>query len=143
MSRCCFFVPAVCLVLVGCGRPAASVSGTVTFDGKPLPGGTVLFHRSDGRVEHALISTEGKYSMEDAPLGKVRITVRAHGAVPPALPNSAVNPPTPPRELDPRPEDRRDSGYVPIPPRYLDPEKSGLTYTVSAGGQTHDIKLQP
>ena len=39
--------------------------------------------------------------------------------------------------------EKRDGKYVPIPPRYRDPEKSGLTYTVRAGSQTHDIELRP
>jgi hypothetical protein len=32
--------------------------------------------------------------------------------------------------------------YVPIPASYKDPEKSGLTYTVTGGTQTHDIELK-
>jgi hypothetical protein len=32
--------------------------------------------------------------------------------------------------------------YVPIPENYADPEKSGLTYTVTGGPQTHEIDLK-
>jgi hypothetical protein len=48
-----------------------------TFNGKPLPSGTVLFHTADGRVEHALIFEDGSYTVSDAPLGELRITVRS------------------------------------------------------------------
>jgi hypothetical protein len=119
------------------------VSGTVTLQGQRLPGGTVLFHGADGRVEHALISAEGEYTIADAPLGKVRITVQSHGAVPAPFP--ALGRPDRPAlpELAPRPEDRRDSKHLPIPERYKDADKSGLTCTVRAGSQTHHIELQP
>lgn len=32
-----------CLFAFGCGRPLVPVSGTVTFDGKPVTGGSVAF----------------------------------------------------------------------------------------------------
>lgn len=128
---------------VGCGSRPASVSGKVTFDGRPLPSGTVLFHGPDGRVAHALITAEGKYVIEDAPIGKVRISVESHGAAPAGLPSSGRNAPATPPELAPRPEDPRDSKAVSIPTRYLDPEKSGLGYEVRPGGQTHNIELRP
>src|SRR5262249_58581110 len=60
MSRFCLLSAACSLLLAGCGS-AASVSGTVTLKGQPLPSGTVLFHGADGRVEHALITEKGKY----------------------------------------------------------------------------------
>ena len=33
--------------------------------------------------------------------------------------------------------------YVRIPSRYADDKKSGLTYTVQPGAQTHDVELKP
>ena len=33
--------------------------------------------------------------------------------------------------------------YVPIPARYSDAGQSGLTYTIQAGPQTHDLELEP
>jgi hypothetical protein len=144
MSRLYLLIAALGLVLVGCGAPPkASVSGTVRFKGQPLPSGTVLFHGADGRVEHSLISAEGKYTIEDAPLGLARITVKSHGAAPPKVPLAGKEAPKMPPELAPRPEDLRDSNYVRIPGRYLNPDSSGLRYEVRPGSQAHDIELQP
>ena len=143
MSRFYLLVATLGLVVVGCETQKPSVSGTVRFQGQPLPSGTVHFHGADGRVEHSLISADGTYTVTNAPIGIVRITVQSHGAAPPKMPSSGGKAPTPPPEIAPRTEDRRDTKYVPIPPRYKDPEKSGLTYTVSAGAQTHNIELQP
>jgi len=131
------------LVAVGCAPPTASVSGTVTFKGQPLPSGTVLFHGADGRVEHSLIDGEGKYTVVNAPLGQVRITVQAHAAAPPGLPSKGGKPPAAPAELATSGKETRDGKFVAIPPRYLDPDRSRLTCTVSAGPQTHTIELHP
>lgn len=43
----------------------------------------------------------------------------------------------------PAPQARGDGTSVSIPSRYLEPDKSGLTYTVRAGKETHDNALQP
>jgi hypothetical protein len=131
------------LAMVGCESPRASVSGIVTFKGQPLPSGTVLLHGADGRVEHALITEDGRFTITNAPLGTVRITVQSHPAVPTGLPTRGGKPPAAPTELAPPAKEKHDNRSVPIPPRYLDPEKSGLTYTVRAGTQTHDIELKP
>jgi hypothetical protein len=106
-----------------------------------VPSGTVKFHRADGEVWYGSIHGEGQFTVDDAPLGPVRITVQTHDATP-RLPQSGVAPKQP-AELAPRKEDRRDARAVPIPARYREPEKSGLTYTVRGGSQTHDIDLKP
>jgi hypothetical protein len=127
-------------LVLGCGAPTASVSGTVIFKGDPLPSGTVLFHGSDGRIEHALIAEDGTYEIASAPLGEVRITVRSHAAAPAKMPFSGKPPAGETTQGNP---EKRDGKFVAIPPRYLDQEKSGLTYAVSPGLHTHDIELQP
>jgi hypothetical protein len=131
------------LAMVGCGAQPASVSGTVRFNGQTLPSGTVLFHGDGGRVEHGLIGEDGRFTIADAPLGLVRITVRSHSEQPAGMPTRGDKAPPAPAELATPVKDQRDSRYVRIPTRYLDPEKSGLTYTVRAGSQTHVIELRP
>jgi hypothetical protein len=131
------------LLAAGCGPSKASVSGMVTFQGRALPSGTVLFHGEDGRVEHALIGADGGYALADAPTGAVRITVQSHPAMPAGFPTSGEGPPPAPPELAAMTKDRHDGSRVAIPLRYLDPGQSGLTCTVRPGSQTHDIELQP
>jgi hypothetical protein len=128
---------------VGCGPQTPTVSGTVAFDGKPLPSGTVLFHGGDGRVEYSLITEGGRYSIANAPPGLVRITVRSHPAIPAGMPSSGQPPPGIPAASSTPAKEKRDGSHVAIPTRYLDPEKSGLRYTVRPGRQTHDIDLRP
>lgn len=131
------------LAAAGCGSPTAVVSGTVTFKGHPLPSGTILFHGSDGRVEHGLIGSNGVYTLTNAPPGPVRISVKSHPASPTGMPSRGGPPPAAPTDLSPAVKEQRDGKFVSIPARYLDPQRSGLTYTVRPGIQTHDINLLP
>jgi hypothetical protein len=117
------------------------VSGTVTFEGQPLPSGTVLFHAADGRVEHALIAEGGRYAITSTSLGPARITVRSHPTAPAGMPFSGTPPAAEAERTRPTPE-QHDGKYLVIPLRYLDPETSGLTYTMRDGTQTHNIVLQ-
>ena len=57
----------VCLLVVTClgcgpgGPEIASVEGTVTMDGKPLPDASVVFIPENGRPAGATTDSEGKY----------------------------------------------------------------------------------
>ena len=115
----------------------------MTYKGQPLPSGTVLFHSAEGRIEHGLVTAGGRYTIIEAPLGPVRITVQSHAPTPKGMPTRGVKAPAAPAENSPPATEKRDGKYVQIPRRYLDPAKSGLTYIVQAGSQTHDIELPP
>jgi hypothetical protein len=140
---------AAALVLTGCGggRPGtASVTGTVTFKGKPVTAGTVLFIAADdSQSASAELSPEGTYAMPAAPVGPVKVAVQtatfrsrpavAAGAKPPPGVSASV-----PQY---RPVDNHvGTVYVPIPPRYEKAGTSDLTLTVKKGTQTLDIALQ-
>ena len=64
------------IVTPGCSKPStAHVYGTVTTgDGKPLPGGTVMFYPTEGKTRHAqaTIKDDGSYDIPNAPTGKVK-----------------------------------------------------------------------
>src|SRR5262245_6140514 len=65
------------LLVAGCTRSAerqAEVSGKVTYNGKPLPGGRVTFVGSKGYTGSGIISPQGEYSLH-SPLGEVQIGV--------------------------------------------------------------------
>lgn len=143
MSRPCLLLSVLGLLTLGCGSPTATVTGTVTFQGKPLPSGTVLFHGADGRVAHAVITDGGRYALADAPIGPVRISVKTHAALPTGMPTRGGPPPAAPKDSAAAPPEKRDGKYVRVPSRYHDPNTSGLTVTVRTGAQTHDIELRP
>jgi hypothetical protein len=75
------------VTLAGCGGvddapQTVTVNGTVTFDGKPLPTGEIIFRPTEGngRVDAAAIK-DGKYSLECTLGGRV-VTITALREVP-------------------------------------------------------------
>lgn len=127
--------------LVGCAgcRPAANVSGTVSFCGEPLPAGRVTFLCDGGKkpVISGDISANGRYEVGNLPVGSSRVTVETFEPLRKPKPGtidviSGVD-----QSLtwqDPGP-------YVAIPRRYAAPKTSGLTWKIVPGEQTFDILL--
>jgi len=74
-SRClrtwCGLLAASLLVTLGCGGPTAdysalglvNVSGTVTMDGSPLEGVTVVFEAADGQFSSGVTDAGGRYTL--------------------------------------------------------------------------------
>jgi len=102
----------------------------VTYQGKPLPSGTVNFLGPDNKTDTAPIDN-GNYSAGKVPVGTCKITVITNAGPGGGL---AQQPPLPGMPQAP--------AAVAIPPKYKDPEQSGLTLDVKAGRQTFDIPLQ-
>lgn len=114
-----------------------TITGRVTFRGKPLPGGTVAFHPVRGKPIVGKLKPDGSYAVKGVPVGRVRVTVETESVRPrPRVPSSI-----PPGSADPPPKRDDASKYVRIPEKYAKPETSALTYVVQAGSQTLDLTL--
>jgi hypothetical protein len=120
-------VAVVVVALAGCDAGRGDVSGIVTLNGAPLPGGMVTFVAANGQAETGRISADGTYSVPNFPAGPARITV-------------ITQPPVRLNENGPAIETL--GKYVAIPQRYRDPEQSGLTCDVKRGPQQCDLPLQ-
>ena len=110
-------------LLTGCGGPVkpsnrAVAAGTVTYNGAPLPAGTIGFQAADGITKTSAMIKGGQFQTDRAPLGELSVTVDTASI-------QLGNPPA----------------YVPIPERYLDPETSGLKATITESGAT-DLKFE-
>jgi hypothetical protein len=155
------FLGAVALVLLaatvsGCSK-TSKVSGKVRFDGKELPAGKVTFTPESGTPVFADIK-DGEYTL-NAPIGNCKITVDTAQLDPEAYKQQNVGIQTGPQmskeakeQMDKEKSAHGDEGtaakvkeleakYVEIPSVYATVDKSGLTYTVTKGSQTHDIDL--
>lgn len=119
-----------CLILglfVGCGDTNyATVSGTVTLDGQPVPRGMVQFVPvNDMPTATGEIGPNGEYRLMSAEktgayVGKHRVRVEARAV----------------------PKDERDSFPASlIPERYNSEETSKLEFEVTPGSNNIDIKL--
>jgi hypothetical protein len=69
---------AALLALTGCsGDPSVTVAGTVTFDGRALEQGEIIFSSHDGSVTPAAAQIEnGRYALRALP-GAKKVTINA------------------------------------------------------------------
>jgi hypothetical protein len=118
------------LVVLGCEQAPdlRTVEGTITYAGKPLDHGMVMFQPSTGRPVGAGIQPDGRYSIS-LPPGDYDVIVNA----PPKLPEGF-------KEGDPLPPPDPN----PVPAKYSRKETSGLSAKVAAGSapQTVDFVLE-
>lgn len=136
-GRVAWLIAIIPFLYAGCGQ-SNRVTGTVTFDGKPLPAGQVTF-LCDGKGRPAIaatISAAGAYEIVNPPTGRAHVFVRTFKPQP--KPPPGVDPETG-RDYS---ADWVDTGpFVPIPKKYASPETSGLEYRIIPGDQTFDIVL--
>lgn len=122
----------------------AEVSGKVLFQGKPLPGGRVSFVTVQGGfAANAVIKEDGTYQIK-APVGEVTIAVdntmlRPQSNMKGGPERQKSHPSRPGAEKGK--EEPIKGQWVKIPAQYMNAGKSGLTYTVTKGPQTHNIEL--
>ena len=111
LVACCFL-----LSLSACGgskqviEGRTTATGTVTFDGKPLPAGTIAFAAIDQPASTAVKIRDGVYFTDRAPVGKNAISIDTSSI-------QSGNP----------------AKYVPIPAKYNDASTSGLTADIQPG----------
>jgi hypothetical protein len=149
MCRTWLVLPSL-LFSLGCGDPKGEISGKVTYQDKPIPGGTVTFFGAEDRVVgSAPISAEGIYSVAKVPAGPVKITVTAPTIVtrdpkaPPLSPLPTGKGTARRKAIEKRERDMWESNIrMDIPAKYSMPDQSGLTYTVQPGKQEYPIELK-
>jgi hypothetical protein len=139
------------LLAAGCGT-TKTVSGKVSFQGKPMPAGTVLFVQDKAGKTNTYtsqIAEDGTYTIPNLSPGPVKIAVQPLQPpnMPPRAGGQVMGIPTAtfgPEGHNPYGNVKGDeSKYVKnFPAKYKDPDTSGLTYTVEgSGSQTHDIDV--
>lgn len=129
---------AVCALAVGCGSGGpvmGRVSGTVSFEGKPLEKGTVTFIPTDDKRPPATgtIQAGGYYVLKTTEPGDGAVVGQYKVAVS-DIDSEVLNTPLPGMPVK-----------VPksaIPKKYLDANTSSLEAAVESGSQTRDFDLQ-
>jgi hypothetical protein len=136
----------VLLVVVGLfflGKPKGTVTGRVTFRGRPVMYGAVVLVGKDGIAAAGRIETDGTYTVEKAPVGEVSVGVVSKDPVyvhrVTVLKNTREQ--VTAAALAPPPGvDRRK--WMPLPQQYEDPTSSGLSTTIRKGTNEFDINLR-
>ena len=120
---------ALTLLLMGCGKYDAKVSGTVKYDGGLLDRGTVLFYpTSGGASAYGRIQPDGSFEIktgDDQGLsaGDYRVAVTSVERIP----------------AETKGDTPRAKTLIPLD--FKDAQKSGLSFTVAKGGNKFDIEL--
>ncbi len=138
---------AAAAVLTGCGDlPRGGLHGTLTFQGKPLAGATVMFFGKDNQVYRADLTKEGTYTVSGVPLGPIRVAVQQF------LPSVTPRPDPPPGgPKKPEMGEARDAAWKPpeitaeerprVPASYGDPGTSGLALDLVEADQEWSAEL--
>ncbi|MBM3983864.1 MAG: carboxypeptidase regulatory-like domain-containing protein [Planctomycetes bacterium] len=141
-ARCCW-VAVFAALAGGCGGPeTATVSGRVTFRGKPVTSGSVIVYCSDKQIVRGNIGSDGTYTIPNVPRGALAVTVQSHARVPAGMRLQQNLPPATGGPIPPT-VSADDPACVALPPRYAVPEESGLSVQVERGLVTFDIDLKP
>jgi hypothetical protein len=124
---------ALCLVAVSCTslryqplpETGASLEGTVTYGKEKVLAALIIIAGKDGSAT-GNIGDDGRYKVDNVPLGEVTIAVNTSAAKAQAMGARAS---------------RVALRFVDVPARYRDPINSGIKTTVAKGTNTFDIVI--
>ena len=127
-----------CLLATGCGSSErrdvlGPTTGKVTFQGKPVASGEVLFDNGQGIARMAPLGSDGTYVVQSAdgfglPVGSYRVAIQP----------ARIEHPLGPIKEPPKPQMNAD-----IPPKYRELSTSGFAAEVKAGDNRFDFDMKP
>lgn len=127
------FGSCILVLATGCsssGEPTYPVKGKVTYKGKPLTSGSVMFAPLTGPPAMGIIDAEGNYTLgtysdgDGAVAGPHKVAIVCLDDTGDALPEQASGTPEPK-----------------IPAKYISAETSGLKAEVAKGSNEHNFDL--
>ncbi len=139
-------VGCVLLTTLGCGSgpDMRSVTGRVTYEGKPISEGTVTFYPAGGgRPAIGHLGSDGAFTLttfqkdDGALLGEYKVTIEAK-----QVSNVPPEPKTLTEEIAQAPASRERANVTwLVPEKYTDQTRSGLTAVVADGANQIDFDL--
>jgi hypothetical protein len=138
------------LAAAGCSGATGKLSGKISYNGKPLAVGSVLFIGVDAQPRTAWIEADGSYQFNDVPVGEAKLAVYSPDpdlakrislktkTRPGTKKAKRVRPPHSPPEMSA--EDRRK--WFAIPAKYGDVDHSGLSVTIQSGLNMYPIEMK-
>jgi hypothetical protein len=144
------FISLIMAAFAGClgrSQPTGTVTGQVTYKGKPLPAGClVTFVSQQGVAALGTVDASGRYQVvfagkPEVPALEYNVSVTYPGVLGPEMTDEderkfmAGDPATVAKFS-------RKVPTAPIPQKYADEFKSGLSFQIKEGPNTFDIDLQ-
>jgi hypothetical protein len=155
--RCLLLLPALAVLVAGCGtgnpNAPANISGSVSYKGKPVTGGSVQFVTADGAAFVGSIGADGTFAISDVAVGEMVVVVETESINPKngekegtgrdakRYANQPQQAPPPGRGGGPNSNSADSPKYIQIPDKYGKAKTSPLTYTVKSGRNVHTIEL--
>jgi hypothetical protein len=146
--RCSAFlaVALTCLGLTACGGNApvalpqtgATLEGTVTYGSEELQFAQITVS-GGGAVVTGVIGEDGRYKVENVPVGEVTIGVNPKAAM--SQFQTAQMQGGAYKGLDGKGRGRTTVKFVDVPEKFYDPQSSGIKTNVSAGTNKFDITV--
>jgi len=140
----CFLLSLALLacMVTGCGKATGNISGVVKYNGKPLPGGSVMFVDSSGAIVQTAIAEDGKFTASKVAIGNNKVAVsyvddkiNQYAQEIAAKGKGSLKPITNMPKLD-------TANMLTLPAKYSMPDQSGLYFDVKSGENTYDIDLK-
>lgn len=136
-----FAVVSMLVIIPGCSEeqplvlPDASLSGKITFKGKPVPHALIIV-QSEQRAATGFADAFGTYQVNHVDAGPVKIGVNTDAGRGHMRGAEMAAGQTDDKSAKP--------SFIDVPKKYFDPTNSGLTFTVSdpKGNNSHDIELK-
>jgi hypothetical protein len=135
-------LPAVILLAGACGcGNTATVTGKVTYQGRPVTYGSVIFLSADNTACEGVIEPDGSYTVQGVHAGDVKIGVISRD---PSKGRSVLRgeKPARPGKAGGAPRKPPPEGWFPLPTRFEDPASSGLGCTIASGHVVHPIEIK-
>jgi len=123
----------------GSGRPeTVLVTGTVTYQGRPVEGANVMFNCASGRPAYGITDAEGRFelgtfSKDDGAIAGEHTVVISKYVTPNGAPVTVAGTGTEPGQDSMRPAPNRQPRQT-IPERYTSPSRSPLQVKVTSDG---------
>jgi hypothetical protein len=126
------------LLLAGCGprgirypQTGATLEGTVSY-GKDKVGAALVVAQNDSGAATAFVDDNGRYKLENVPLGEVSIAVNTEAGKGQAMGKFMAQS---------QGKGKGAPKIIDVPSKFADPTKSGIKTTINKGANVFDIVI--
>ena len=144
-SVCLAVFALLCMGTVSCTKiqertaTNATLEGKVTYNGQPVPHALLIVAGTDSRTVN--VGADGRYKIDQAPLGQVKIGVNTAAAKGRFMAEAAAK-----GQKGPGGAAAQGTGAMPqlveVPEKFHSPGTSGIETTVKEGANTFNIELK-